>query len=120
MSFSLDGIDIVLKNLSDLSGQMGEQIDLELEASANTVLANAEDLAPVGPEVGQTHMRDTGHVDTGEHSATVTFDAEYSLFVEMGHLSRAGNPVQPQHFLLPPFYDEANALQSRLEELTSS
>lgn len=95
---------------------MEAEIQPELDTAAQNTLASAQDNAPVL----SGEMRDSGHADSGNLESTVTFDADYSLFVEMGHLSRAGTPVPPQHFLLPAFYDEAQALQSRLEELSNS
>jgi|SRR5579859_6487818 len=115
MSMNIGDVSGLLSELEALNKATPAEIQAELDTAAQNVLASAQDAAPV--LTGE--MRDSGHADSGNLESTVTFDADYALFVEMGHLSRAGNPVPPQHFLLPAFYDEANALQARLEDKTS-
>jgi hypothetical protein len=95
----------------------------EFEATANSVLDDATAAAPydaVHHKEGEPHLNETGRVEKTDNGYNVTFGDEsgeigYSMFVEMGHLSRAGNHVPAQPYLFPAFLIHSGELIDSLE-----
>jgi hypothetical protein len=116
----ISGMNYVLEGLDHLPNSAVKIIYREQEKAARACLAKAEEAAPVGEEYGQWHLRDTGFVvrplSGNDIRTEVRFESDHALYVEMGHMSVAGNPVPPQHFLLPAFDEEAEALAERLDD----
>ncbi|HEX3640198.1 MAG TPA: hypothetical protein VHV10_02790 [Ktedonobacteraceae bacterium] len=94
------------------------------EEVANSTLSDATAAAPYDPnhKGSEPHLKDTGRVEKIENGYSVTFgdDSEeigYSMFTELGHMSRAGNHVAAQPYLYPSFLLGASELEGKLEDI---
>src|SRR6184192_821498 len=98
-----DGITLNVTGLGDILGGL-EQAGVRVRTAGqmamyDTVRATydgSQEACPV--ETGT--LRDSGAMEVGDLSGSVTYSAPYALFVEEGHHTRSGSWVEPQHFLL--------------------
>lgn len=73
---------------------LGHAVMDHIVLTAEAIKAVAESLAPVGEEMGQQHLRDTGGVVPARGVATVVFTSPHALYVEEDtrpHIIRAKN-----------------------------
>jgi|SRR5579859_7326926 len=136
MIVQVEGLDRIVSILSVMPAQMANEIKGELSTSAQTTLSNSQSMVPVlsGDLQASGHIEDNGvdiDVVYGDGSSAGTYSYPdnglngdmqadgYAWFVELGHLSRAGNPVAPQPFLGPAFEEESQALVQRLGDLVN-
>lgn len=103
----------VIDNLSAFSAQIQAQAQAALEQAAQMALDTANSLTPV--DTGYLLSRNQVEVNPG--SVSVSNDAEYAAPVELGHHTRSGSFVPPQHFLMPAFDETSAWLQSTLRAI---
>lgn len=89
MTVTLDEVAI-----EELLHGLGGPVMNHVELTAHAIEAVAASLAPVGEEMGQQHLRDTGEVVPAHGVATVVFTSPHALYVEEDtrpHIIRAKN-----------------------------
>ena len=109
----VSGNTAILSNLDALMGTVKEGVQKKLEEAGTVALQTAEDLCPV--DTGFLRSR-LDLVEEPER-VTVTNDASYAVFVELGHHSRAGNWVPAQPFMVPGLQAGADHLKNSLPGL---
>lgn len=139
----------LLANADDVAKEWHTKITAKYLDAANNTLTGSQADAPQGATgdlragggFGETELAGPGqfHVDITYENGTQTahtysyspgdattkyadgnLDADgYVWFVELGHMSRAGNPVPPQPFLGPNFDMNAEGLLMMLEDMLS-
>lgn len=80
--------------IEELIHGVGGPVHTHIELTAHAILEVAKSFAPVGEEMGQEHLRDTGAVVPGPGMATVVFSSPHALYVEENtrpHIIRAKN-----------------------------
>lgn len=139
-SISIDGINRavdVLDALPDkligrIMAKMQAAADKTFDASQKEVPVDTEDLKASGrvePSVVGDREQINFDVTYGDGSSTgktynynTSFSGAvegdgYSWFVELGHMSRAGNPVPAQSYLGPAFEEESQKLLTSLGDI---
>lgn len=96
MDIQFQGLDVAQRAVQNMSDNMGQTVDAAVEGMANLIYGITQDLAPV----------DTGYlvehivvIEVAELVRAVVSEAEYSYFVEFGHLTRSGSFVPGQYYM---------------------
>ena len=136
-SISIDGLDRALDVLDALPDKTINIILQKMQAAADKTLADSQNDVPVDtgalkdsgcviPSIVGNREEIIFDVSYGDGSATdhtygynTTFSGVvegdgYTWFVELGHLSRAGNPVAAQPYLGPAFEENSQILLDSL------
>lgn len=103
----------VLDNLAALEPEIRALVQAKLEEAGQMALEHAIELTPV--DTGYLQSRNQMYIEV--ESVSISNDANYGLFVEMGHHTRSGSFVEPQHFLIPAWEEAGQWLMEQLQEM---
>lgn len=113
ITLSIDGGNALLGNIQRWGNAVGQNAQQLLESAA-TMMESAIDVdTPV--LTGYLESRNQLTIDPG--LATWSNDADYALFVILGHHTRSGSFVPPNDFVTPSWVNAAKWLQSALQDL---
>ena len=101
-----------INRLPEMIGATDERVDTCLRRGALEIQARAVPMAP--KDTG--YLRGSAQVTSAPLHHTVTFGANYALFVEMGSV----NHPQPEPFLRPAFDRSVPAMLAAIRRLVAS
>jgi hypothetical protein len=101
----------IIENLALLEARLRLEAQAKLEEAGTVALEVANELVPV--DTG--YLKSSLYMETAPDHVTVGGDANYTLFVELGHRTRSGSHVPAQPFLIPGMAAGAEHLKSSLE-----
>lgn len=133
------GASDLLKKLDKLPGEVTAIVKGEFLGAVNGTFSDSQTDVPVDKgdlkgsgkvvlnDHGNTWEYDVSYGDGSETSTTYMYDTNegpveargYSWFTELGHMSRAGNPVPAQPYLGNNFYTRAEKLMVTLAGMFS-
>lgn len=97
VTLSIYGNRGILDNLDRFQGTLQEALQKKLEEAGQVALEVANELVPV--DTG--YLKSTLYLETEPGQVKIGADAEYTLPVELGHVTRSGSFVPAQPFLIP-------------------
>lgn len=106
--------------IKELMGEAASKVYMASQASVPVDKGDLQSSAYIDIVDGPTEFHvDVTYGDGNGYGSKYGIEDGYAWFVELGHLSRAGNLVPPQPYLSPAFDMEAQNLQSALQSLAS-
>lgn len=113
ISATITGTSATLSGFDTLSTQMEAELQALIEKHTNGTFDDSQAVVPV--LTGE--LQGSGHADIGHLQGTVTYDAEYALWVDQGHHTRSGSFVPPNPFLSLPFQQHAQQFEDDAKNL---
>jgi hypothetical protein len=110
---TVTGNKAILDHLAALDTHLQGMVQSRLEQAGQMALEKANELVPV--RTGYLQSRNMLDVQPGV--VTVSNDASYAVYVELGHRTRSGSTVPPQPFLVPAWMDAGQWLKENLTGL---
>jgi hypothetical protein len=109
---TLNGLEAAISGLDNLNAQMQQEVQQVIETHTQGTFDDSQDIVPV--LTGD--LRDSGSVDIQPMQGTITYDADYAVWVNDGHHTRSGSFVPPTNFLTDPFNAHAQQFESDMQE----